>query len=122
MECAICVLTGSFEAMCAVLLFFLVLRATVHYIPYWFFSLHSRHFCLLKKKKKIKELGKQAYFMYISSHHGSSFCFLMPHYPFLYITVLLSHIFSNCMVALSSASTVSLLLMFLFIMSFALQQ
>lgn len=32
------VLAGSFEAMCAILLFFLVLGATVHYIPCCFFS------------------------------------------------------------------------------------
>lgn len=44
------VLTASVEAMCAILLFFLLLIAPVQYISYCCFSWHNRHFCFLFKK------------------------------------------------------------------------
>lgn len=72
------VLAGSFEAMCAILLFFLVLGATVHYIPCCFFSQRSRQIWFILFLNERVGVASILYFLYIPSRHCSSFCFLFP--------------------------------------------
>lgn len=59
-----------YEAVCAISLFFLILRATVHCILYYIFLSIADIFISFFKNKRVGEASR------CSSHCSSSFCFL----------------------------------------------